>query len=472
VALRDLNGDGHLDLAVNSTDAVHNYGSPSISVLLGTGTGAFGARTDYATLGRTSSAVLGDLNGDGNLDLTVTDPTVGVEVLLGTGSGAFGSPQIVLGSHPFSVGSTYSIALGDLNNDGNLDLVAANWGWSTVSVQLGTGQGTFSTPTEYRMDADTYTVALGGLNGDGNLDIAAAGPNSGAIAYRLGDGTGTFGDPTAGSPMFGSNWAYTVLINDLNGDGTSDLVSVGDMRGGYMIAPTLQVPPTIYFDPYQQPRFLHEGDAGTAAYVFSVSRFGDQSGYTTVNYTVAGSGATPADADDFGGTFPSGNVTIPPGQYFATFTIFVSGDTVLEPLESFTLSVSNPSNNAILDTYQTYILNDEVTNSRPYLVLPIDDASTPEDALYSLDVAAHFADSDAGDTRTYSLSGPAWLSIDETTGLLSGTPTNTELATHTLTVTATDGAGLSISDTFTLTVTNVNDAPLPWRCRPTQSTRT
>src|SRR5829696_6689352 len=191
VALGDLNEDGILDLAVNSTDAVHNYGSPSISVLLGTGTGAFGARTDYATLGRTSSAVLGDLN-----------------------------------------------------NDGNLDLVAANWGWSTVSVQLGTGQGTFSTPTEYRMDADTYTVALGDLNGDGNLDIAAAGPNSGAIAYRLGDGTGTFGDPTAGSPMFGSNWAYTVLINDLNGDGTSDLVSVGDMRGGYMIAPTLQVPPT------------------------------------------------------------------------------------------------------------------------------------------------------------------------------------------------------------------------------------
>src|SRR5215203_4810349 len=141
-------------------------------------------------------------------------------------------------------------------------------------------------------------------------------------------------------------------------------------------------------------------------------------------------------------------------------------------LRSFTLSVSNPSNNAILDTYQTYVLNDEVTNSRLYLVLPIDDASTPEDALYSLDVAAHFADSDAGDTRTYSLSGPAWLSIDETTGLLSGTPTNTELATHTLTVTATAGAGLSISDTFTLTVTNVNDAPLPWRCRPTQSTRT
>ena len=84
--------------------------------------------------------------------------------------------------------------------------------------------------------------------------------------------------------------------------------------------------------------------------------------------------------------------------------------------------------------------------------------SVDEDSAYSYTVTT--SDPDAGDTVT--LSGttvPAWLSFDAETGILSGTPTNSEVGGHSVVITATDVAGATATDSFTITVANTNDAP-------------
>ena len=93
---------------------------------------------DLGNIGSSTYAVgIGDLNGDGRLDLVVADGSA-VSVALGNGDGSFGA------GHDFTTGrGSRSVAIADLNRDGKLDLVTANYDASTVSVLLGNGDGTF-----------------------------------------------------------------------------------------------------------------------------------------------------------------------------------------------------------------------------------------------------------------------------------------------------------------------------------------
>jgi hypothetical protein len=104
-----------------------------------------------------------------------------------------------------------------------------------------------------------------------------------------------------------------------------------------------------------------EGNSGTTPFTFTVTRVGDTSGAASVQYTVAGSGANPADANDFDGNqLPSGTVQFAPGETSQTITILVVGDTVVEPDETFTVTLSNPSG-ATIDTATATgrIINDD-----------------------------------------------------------------------------------------------------------------
>jgi uncharacterized protein (TIGR03437 family) len=174
----DFNGDGKLDLAVA------NFYGNTVSILLGTGTGSFGAKTDFRTGSTPTSVAVGDFNGDGNLDLAVTngDPTgffgdaesKDVSILLGTGTGSFGAKT------DFGTGfSPISVAVGDFNGDGELDLAVANFDSNTVSILLGTGTGSFEARTDFGTGSGPASVAVGDFNGDGKLDLAVA--NLGSI---------------------------------------------------------------------------------------------------------------------------------------------------------------------------------------------------------------------------------------------------------------------------------------------------
>src|SRR5439155_11212913 len=111
-------------------------------------------------------------NGDGILDLAVAGGS-GVTVLLGNGDGSFRTPQ----SYPIGMNPT-SVAVGDFNGDGKLDLAVANAGTypdytdGSVSILLGQGDGTFLPAQTYAAGKNPKSVSVGDFNGDGHLDLA------------------------------------------------------------------------------------------------------------------------------------------------------------------------------------------------------------------------------------------------------------------------------------------------------------
>src|SRR5260370_20006342 len=111
-----------------------------------------------------------------------------VSILLGNGDGTF-QPHV---DYPVGIGP-YSVAVGDLNGDGKLDLVVANYpSVFTVSVLLGNGDGTFKPQVTYPVGRQPISVAVADLNGDGKLDLAVADFTDGFVSVLLGNGDGTF----------------------------------------------------------------------------------------------------------------------------------------------------------------------------------------------------------------------------------------------------------------------------------------
>ncbi|MGI4874533.1 MAG: FG-GAP-like repeat-containing protein [Janthinobacterium lividum] len=136
----------------------------------------------------------------------------------GTGTFAGGSDPAV-GSLPFNV------ALGDVDGDGDLDLVTANASSSTVSVRLNNGAGTFGGGTDVAVGSGPVSVALGDVDGDGDLDLVTANNKaSGTARVRLNNGAGTFAGGT--DPAVGSS-PGKITLGDVDGDGDLDLLTVG-----------------------------------------------------------------------------------------------------------------------------------------------------------------------------------------------------------------------------------------------------
>ncbi|MEJ2359280.1 MAG: VCBS repeat-containing protein [Deinococcales bacterium] len=217
-AVGDLNGDGKLDLAVT-----HDTSPGSVSVLLGNGKGTFGSAASYAVGAYPFSVAVGDFNGDGKLDLAVansgnTSTSIGtVSVLLGNGNGTFGNAvSYPVGWFPSSV------VVGDFNGDGTPDLAVANVYSGTVSVLLGKGDGSFQSAVNYASGGSPFSLAVGDFNGDGKPDLVAGNQSVGAVSVLLGNGDGSF----QSAVNYASNGRSTsVAVGDLNGDGKLDVVT-------------------------------------------------------------------------------------------------------------------------------------------------------------------------------------------------------------------------------------------------------
>jgi len=238
VAVADVNGDGKADLLV-ANKGTGGAVSGTVSVLLGNGDGTFQAAVSYGCGGSfTTSVVAGDVNGDGKLDLVVTNAgsnTVGV--LLGHGDGTF-APAVT-----FDSGGNFPelAAIADVNGDGRPDIVVvdcsnrfAGCGGGengTATVLLGNGDGTFRAGASYDAGSGAIWLVVADLNGDGKPDVVVADcganifcPTSapGALSVLMGNGDGTF--QTAVTYSSGGISALSVAVADVNGDGKPDLV--------------------------------------------------------------------------------------------------------------------------------------------------------------------------------------------------------------------------------------------------------
>jgi hypothetical protein len=216
IAVGDFNGDGVPDLAVaNNNPNTLNY----VSVLLGNGDGTFQTQQDFLVQSGPGWVALGDFNGDGKLDLAVTNfNSNSVSILLGNGDGTFqNAVNYTVGNGPVSV------AVGDFSGDHKLDLVVVNESDNTASILLGNGDGTFKRQVTYATGAggNPLAVVVGDFKGNGILDLAVANNQTQQVSVLLGNGDGTF-QPAKGYPT-GAN-PVSIVTADFNGDGKVDLV--------------------------------------------------------------------------------------------------------------------------------------------------------------------------------------------------------------------------------------------------------
>jgi len=218
----DFNGDGKLDLAVG------NAGSGNVSVLLGNGDGTFQAAINSPAGTQPSNLAVGDFNSDGTLDLivvkqgdTANQVAGSVQLLLGKGDGSF-QAAVAIQADRFP----YRIAVGDVNGDHKLDLIVGDQSSESLTVCLGRGDGTFSSPQTIGLGGGGGTVTsllVSDFNGDGKPDVLAAIPTGPVLLLGKGDGTFQSPTPIATDGLLSGQ----LLAGDFDGDGNLDFAFQG-----------------------------------------------------------------------------------------------------------------------------------------------------------------------------------------------------------------------------------------------------
>ena len=278
----DFNHDGNVDLVTYSRAYFLSPSkqTPStalagiVAVNLGNGDGTFKTATNYsATANLPGYLATGDFNGDGNADVMVGGFNSAnifvagfVQMLKGSKSGSLQAPINTLSADPMSV------VHADFNHDGIQDIAVVNQGCSgcntTVSVYLGSGKGYFNAGKSYTIGQMQGCIAAGDVNGDGQMDLVvtrgtpayimpmvkqAAAPQASSsddTSVLLGNGDGTF-RPAINSVLLGpqTGFSNTVWLVDMNRDGKLDLVgdwgvALGKGDGTFMAPKAF--PTTLY----------------------------------------------------------------------------------------------------------------------------------------------------------------------------------------------------------------------------------
>ena len=226
IAVADFNGDGNQDLAVSANSF---FGPGTVSILLGNGNGTFRPRQNFAVGSFPAGLTVGDFNGDHKLDVaTANENSNDVSVLLGRGDGTF------LPASSVSVGSSpRALVTADFDGNGAADLAVTDTNSDEVSILLGRGDGTFLNPLNIAVPSGPTLIAVADLNGDQVPDILTVHPGQfpsgmGSISVLLGNGDGSFSSPGL-CPLSGNPTA--LAVGDFNSDGFVD-VTVSESFSG------------------------------------------------------------------------------------------------------------------------------------------------------------------------------------------------------------------------------------------------
>ncbi len=230
IAVADMNGDGNPDLVIANT------GTPYLTILLGDGHGGFrpSPHSPFSTQSypHVHGVAAADFDGDRKIDV-VTDSWGHDQILMLPGDGA---GNLVLPGRLFNTGKRpyQRLRSADFNRDGNPDVVTTDMDINAVTILLGDGKGGFHEPSGSPFPAglSPWSVAIGDVNQDGILDLVVLpydrdvrDPKQLAVTVLLGDGKGGFkrmaGPPL---PLAGCLGPDRVATGDIDGDGLRDIV--------------------------------------------------------------------------------------------------------------------------------------------------------------------------------------------------------------------------------------------------------
>lgn len=255
MVVADFNADGRVDVAVACGACCgdrHCADGGHVAVLLGDGKGGLAKPVLFGVGPTTLCVAAGDVNGDGAIDLVAGEhDSYDVTVMLGDGKGGF-TKRAAVRSREGTRPHTHDLALGDVTGDGRLDVVAINANDNTISVLAGDGTGGLSPAPGSPFAAGRHPyegLRLIDVNRDRSLDAVVSNVGGNAVNVLINDGTGRFAASAAAPFRLGVRPGY-VNVADLNGDRAPDIVSthddsglvkvlLGDGRGGFAPGPEL-----------------------------------------------------------------------------------------------------------------------------------------------------------------------------------------------------------------------------------------
>lgn len=258
-AIGEFNGDNKLDLVSTNPGA----GTVSVLRGNGDGTFQ-AALVSPQLFGYSRWVTAADFNHDGKTDLAVANGighglqtgNAQLTILLGNGNGTFhpggnyASPQV--GDEDATI-NPEDVTTADVNGDGQIDVIVSNYSYN-INVYLGNGDGTFQPARGVTTGEYPRSVTVVDVNGDGKMDLVVAnvginqggaefakeGPQPGSVAVLLGNGDGTYLAPIQYTPFEYPGWA---AVGDFNGDNRPDL-AVTRVRDGHTVNVMLNQPPT------------------------------------------------------------------------------------------------------------------------------------------------------------------------------------------------------------------------------------
>src|SRR5262249_41800539 len=184
----------------------------------GNGDGTFQSIQNYNVTLSTNSMAIGDFNRDGILDIAAYHSNAALTALLGNGDGTFN--EGIYSTPDGAAGQAYLLISGDFNGDGKTDVAAARGNYGFINVLGSNGDGTFTSIGGASVGDDPRSLVSGDFNNDEIPDIAVAVFHSNTVVVLLGKGDGTF--DTAGVFTVGAFPIY-IATGDFNNDGKLDI---------------------------------------------------------------------------------------------------------------------------------------------------------------------------------------------------------------------------------------------------------